>query len=131
MIASIMLDFHKLKLSDANVTDLRVTRLTVEVDYLDWRGSSHTLVFKNAISCFSASPHGRALSHGLAQKGGAYVQECCLAAGEDAFEKFTEFSFTEAWEDQEIIKIVAEEVCEECPPNETISGPIVNQSVRQ
>ncbi|WP_175016774.1 hypothetical protein [Massilia sp. YMA4] len=125
MIATMMLDFNKLQLSDANVTDLRVTRLTVEIDYLDWQGFSRTLVFKNAISCFFASPHGRALSHGRTQKGGAYVQECCKAAGEDEFDRFNEFSFTEAWEDQEIVKIVAEEVYEKHPPSEPISGAVV------
>lgn len=103
-----MIDFSKLKLSDAMIKDVRISSDTVEVDYIDWQEKPHTLSFNNAISCFVLSAHGKALSHGQVETDGEYLSECCAAAEEDSTEKFAVFDFIDVWSERKILRVVAE-----------------------
>ena len=109
-----MIDFSKLRLSDASISDVRIHPLSVEVDYLDWQEKAHTLVFNNAISCFVLSAHGKALSHGEVEDDREYLRECCEVADEDLLEQLRVFNFVEVWGERKILRIVAETVNEKC-----------------
>jgi hypothetical protein len=110
-----LIDFSKLRLSDASIDDVRIHPLSVEVDYVDWQEKAHTLVFDNAISCFALSPHRRALSHGEVEDDGEYLRECCEVAEEDLLGQLRVFNFIEVWGERKILRIVAETVSEKCP----------------
>ncbi len=105
-----MIDFAKLRFDDASVKEIRISPTTVEVDYSDWQEKTHTLVFRNAISCFSLSPHGKALSHGQIETEGSYLSECCEVAEEDSNANFSVFNFFDVWSERKILRIVAESV---------------------
>ena len=107
-----MVDFSKRIFSDATVTDVRIFRSKVEVDYIDWREQRHTLQFNNSLSCFVLSAHGKVLSHGQTENDGEYLRECCEVAGEDSYQNFRVFNFVDVWNDRKILRIVAESVVE-------------------
>jgi len=107
-----MLDFATITFSDAVIAAVRVLDSVVEIDYLDWQDRKHILAFQNAISCCTSSPHGRSLSHGEVEKLVSNVQEFLAIAEHDAVETFSVFSFVEAWDNDKIVKIVAQFVVE-------------------
>jgi hypothetical protein len=105
-----LIDLSEVKLSDANIKDVRIFPSSVEVDYEDWQEQCHTLLFNNVISCFVLSAHGRDLSHGEVEAGGEYLHECCEVAEAEMCEEFHVFNFIEAWNGRKILRIVAENV---------------------
>ncbi len=105
-----MTDFSKIRFDDAVVKSIRISPTTVEVDYVDWAEKLNTLVFINAISCFSLSPHEKVLSHGEVEFDGQYLAECCEGAEEDLVTNFAVFNFVSVWSEHKILRIVAEEV---------------------
>ncbi|WEF34258.1 hypothetical protein [Pseudoduganella chitinolytica] len=111
-MSNMKFNFDKMVLSDASITALRMQPAAIEIDYVDWQEQKHTLVFRNAISCYAASPYGKALSRGSTQCEGDYLRECCATAEEDNVELFTVFDFVDAWNDKKILRIVAEAVSE-------------------
>ena len=107
-----MVEFSKLRFSDATIKDVRIFPSAVEVDYIDWQEQRHTLQFNNSLSCFVLSAHDKVLSHGQTEEDGEYLSECCKVAEEDASENFRVFNFVDAWNDRKILRIVAESVVE-------------------
>jgi hypothetical protein len=104
------MDFTKIRFDDSSVKNIRIFDDAVEVDYLDWQEKQITLRFEDAISCFSLSPHGKALSHGTIETSGSYLHECCEIAEENRIEGFVVFNFVAVWTDRRILRIVARSV---------------------
>ena len=102
------IDFSLLRLDDATIKDIQISADAICIEYLDWQERTINLVFKNAISCYLFSPHGKPLLRGTVESSGDYLNECCRLAEEDDFSRFRVFNFVDAWNDNQIVRIVAE-----------------------
>ncbi|PSJ36804.1 hypothetical protein [Allosphingosinicella deserti] len=75
--------------------------------YRDWRENTFVFKFKDAIGYQSFSPENRDLDRGTVEEGDPLAVVACRAAGEEVSTSFRVYSFVAAWDDQQILRIVA------------------------
>ncbi|MBW8829405.1 MAG: hypothetical protein JF606_08250 [Burkholderiales bacterium] len=102
-----MLDFSKVELADAEIKSIATQGSSLVIYYDDWKEVSQKIVFQEAISYQSFSPENIALSHGCVRVKDPFIAHSCRVCEEKDNEAFKIFAFVSAWNNEEILVIVA------------------------
>lgn len=102
-----MNDFEKVNLNDAEIQRVVADGEVLLVFYKDWQETERQVVFNQVAGYQWCSPEGRSLSHGQTKSEDQFISFACEMADEDTNEGFRLYSFVSAWNDAEVLRVVA------------------------
>src|ERR1700740_2182273 len=105
-----MLDFSKHPLNDAEIFQIIPTPWKLLVRFKNWQEKKFQFEFEDVIGYQCFNPEGQSLSHGTTKENGTFLSMAFKSSGESAINGYKVYSFVSAWDDAEILSVVAKTI---------------------